>query len=137
MSSLCVAPPYVKVLFQLPGECRNVLGLICTGCQHPRSPMGLTLPSVFPLLWALGGLTLFLGAHQPSASSLESGTSKLSQFIKQAQIDEKHRRESEKRWAKCCAWAFAFVCCLTRVLVAIGMIAPYLNAPRDIQATVV
>ena len=93
----------------------------------------LTSPSVFPLFWALGCVTLFFGVHQSTASAIESGTSKLSKFINQAQIDETHRLESEKRWAKRCAWAFAFVCCLTPVIITIAMIAPYLDAPAAVQ----
>lgn len=96
----------------------------------------LTFFSVFPLFWALGGVTLFLGMHQTSASSLESGTSKLSEFINQAQIDEKHRLESEKRWATRCAWAFAFVLCLVPVIITTAIVAPYLSAPANVQSTV-
>jgi hypothetical protein len=85
---------------------------------------------IFPLLWALGAVTLFFGRHQSTVSSIESGTSKLSQFINQAQIDERYRIQNEKRWAKYCAWAFAFVLCSIPVIVCIAMIAPQLNAPR-------
>jgi hypothetical protein len=99
-------------------------------------PDCLIFPSVFPLLWALGAVTLFLNVHQTSASSIESGTSKLSQFINQAQIDEKHRLESEKRWAKRCAWVFAFVCCLIPAIISIAIIAPYINAPASVQTIV-
>jgi len=88
---------------------------------------------LFPLFWALGCVTLFFGVHPSSASSIESGTAKLSKFINQVQIDERHRLESEKCWAKRCAWAFAFVCCLTPVIITIAVIAPYLDAPTAVQ----
>lgn len=100
---------------------------------RPSSRGCLTFPSVFPLFWALGCVTLFFGVHQSTASSIESGTAKLSKFINQVQIDENHRLESEKRWAKRCAWAFAFVCCLTPVIITVAIIAPYLDAPAAVQ----
>jgi hypothetical protein len=65
--------------------------------------------------------------HQPTASSIESGRSKLSQFISQTQIDERHRIQNERRWAKCCAWAFAFLLFSIPVIVSIAMIAPHVN----------
>jgi len=91
---------------------------------------------IFPLFWALGCVPLFSSVHQSSASAIESGTAKLSKFINQAQIDEKHRLESEKVWAKRCAWAFAFVCCLIPVIITTAIIAPYLDAPAATQTIV-
>src|SRR5258706_8139715 len=105
------------------------LSLLLSGC--------LIFPSVFPLFWALGCVTLFFGVHQSSASAIESGTAKLSKFINQAQIDEKHRLENEKQWAKRCTWAFAFVCCLTPVIITTAIIAPYLDAPAAVQTVAV
>lgn len=93
----------------------------------------LTIPPVFPLLWALGGITLLLKKHQSPASRMESGTSKLSQFINQAQIDEKHRAQNEKTWAKRCAWAFAFAFFLIPTVVALAIMAPYINAPTTVS----
>jgi len=87
---------------------------------------------LFPLLWALGGITLFLKRHQSPASKMESGTSKLSQFINQAQIDENHRAQHEKTWARRCAWAFAFAFFLIPTVVALVIMAPYINAPTTI-----
>jgi hypothetical protein len=87
---------------------------------------------VFPLLWALGGTTLLLGMHQSPASAMENGTSKLSQFINQAQIDEKHRVQNEKIWAKRCAWAFGFAFFLIPTIVALVIMAPYINAPAAV-----
>jgi hypothetical protein len=75
--------------------------------------------------------------HQISASSLESGISKLAKFTNQAQIDERHRLEREKCWAKRCAWAFAFVCAMIPVIITIAMVAPYLDAPPAVQTIVV
>jgi len=92
---------------------------------------------IFPLLWALGGLTLFLSVHHTPGSSIESGTPKLSKFINQARIDEKLRRESEKRWAKRCAWAFAFACCLIPVIITAAIVTPYLDAPAAVQTIAV
>jgi hypothetical protein len=93
----------------------------------------LTLPSVFPLLWALGAVTLFLGVYQSSAGSLESGTSKLSTFITQDQITQRDRLQNEKRWAKRCAWAFTLTLCLIPVITSIALIAPHLNTPEAAQ----
>ena len=97
----------------------------------------LTSLAVFPLFWALGGITLFFGVHRSSPSSIEDGTAKVSKFINQAQIDEKHRLENEKRWAKRCAWAFAFVLCLIPVIITTAIIAPYIDAPAAVQTVVV
>ena len=102
----------------------------------PRLSGCLTSLLVFPLFWALGGITLFFGVHRSSASSIEDGTAKVSKFINQAQIDEKHRLEDEKRWAKRCAWAFAFVCCLIPVIITTAIIAPYIDAPAAVQTAV-
>jgi hypothetical protein len=83
---------------------------------------------IFPLLWALATVTLLLGVHRSPADSIEHGTSKLSTFISQVQIDEKQRVQKERRWAMRCAWAFAFTLCLVPVIVAIAFITPHLNA---------
>jgi hypothetical protein len=88
---------------------------------------------VFPLLWALGGITLLLKMHQSPASAMEGGTSKLSQFINQAQIDEKHRVQREKIWAKRCAWAFTFAFFFIPTVVTLVIMAPYIDAPATVQ----
>jgi len=88
---------------------------------------------IFPLLWALGAVTLFLGVYQSSAGSLESGTSKLSTFITQDQITQRDRLQNEKRWAKRCAWAFTLTLCLIPVITSIALIAPHLNTPEAAQ----
>jgi len=90
------------------------------------------MPSVFPLLWALGGITLLLRTRQSPASAMERGTSKLSQFINQAQIDEKYRAQTEKIWAKRCAWAFTFALFFIPTVVAIAIMAPYIAAPAPV-----
>ena len=69
----------------------------------------LLLGCPFPSSLALGGVTLFLGEHQSSASSIESGTSRLSKLVNQAQlVNEKHQLESDGCWEKCCARSLVF-----------------------------
>lgn len=106
--------------------------LSCAPCYSDS----LTIPSVFPLLWALGGITLLLKMHQSPASAMEGGTSKLSQFINQAQVDEKYRVQNEKVWAKRCAWAFTFAFFFIPTVVALVIMAPYINAPATVQTAV-
>jgi hypothetical protein len=91
---------------------------------------------IFPLLWALGAATLFLGVRHSSARSIESGTSKVSKSITQVQIDEDDQIQNDKRWAKLCAWAFAFALCVIPVIISIALIAPHLDAPEPSPTSV-